>query len=87
MEDQAEYKTKPKLVQIGTPNLRDVPASLRRLADQIEAGECPAAEAAIVVAVDPDEEITIYGYGSVGSVAAVIGNLFLAANLLARMGD
>lgn len=86
METPGQYSVRPKIVDIGTPNLRDVTAGLRRLSDQIEAGECPAAEAAIVVAVDPDEEVVIYRYGAVGSVAAVIGNLFRAANLLAGKG-
>ena len=82
METPEQYNAKPTLVQINTPNLRDVPAGLRRLADLIEAGECPAAKAAIVVAVDP-EDIAIYGYGSVGSNAECIGILFKAAILLA----
>ena len=55
-----------KLIPIGTPNLKDVPASLRRLADMLEKGDEPEAMHAIIVAVDGYGEIRVYGYGAVG---------------------
>jgi hypothetical protein len=68
-----------KVVQIGTPNLKDVPASLRLLADGIEEGEEPEAVHVIVVAVDGSGDIRVYGYGEVGTSENEIGTLFKAA--------
>ena len=86
METPEQYSAKPKIVQIGTPNLRDVPEALRRLADQIDAGECEAAESAIVVLVDQNGDRGVYGYGAIGTTAAVVGNLFGAATMLVGKG-
>ena len=72
-----------KVIPIGTPNLKDVPASLRMLAEKIESGDLPGAVHAIVVAVDADEAITIYGYGEVGTRAHAVGTLQMAVVNLA----
>ena len=72
-----------KLIPIGTPNLKDVPASLRRLADMLEKGDEPEAMHAIVVAVDGYGEIRVYGYGAVGVRAHEVGTLYMAALKLA----
>jgi hypothetical protein len=73
-----------KVIPIGTPNLKDVPASLRMLAEKIESGDLPEAVHAIVVAVDADEAITIYGYGEVGTRAHTVGTLQMAVVNLAN---
>lgn len=72
-----------KVIQLGTPNLKDVPASLRRLAELLESGEEPEACHAIVVAVDGYGEIRVYGYGEVGTRANEIGTLYTAILKLA----
>jgi len=72
-----------KVIPIGTPNLKDVPASLRRLAEMLENGEEPEAMHAIVVAVDGFGEIRVYGYGAVGTRAHEVGTLQMAALKLA----
>ncbi len=72
-----------KVIQIGTPNLKDVPASLRMLADMIEAGKESDVTHAIIVAVDGNGEIRVYGYGAIGDRAHEIGTLYMAALKLA----
>ena len=67
----------PKIVPIGTPNLKDVPASLRMLAEQIESGIVPEAEHIIVVAMT-DGDMAVYGYGTVENRAHEIGCLQMA---------
>lgn len=73
---------KPKIVPIGTPNLMDVPASLRMLADQIESGEVPKSDHAIIIS-SCDGELSIYGYGAVKDRAHEIGCLQMAMIKLA----
>lgn len=72
-----------KVVKLEQPNLRDVPASLRRLAQQMEDGTVNAATHAIVVAVDANGEIEVYGYGDIGNRAHEVGVLQMAAMSLA----
>jgi hypothetical protein len=72
----------PKIVPIGTPNLKEVPASLRMLAEQIESGKVPKAEHVIIVAVS-DGDMQIYGYGTVENRAHEIGCLHMAILKLA----
>ncbi len=72
-----------KVIPIGTPNLKDVPASLRRLAEMLESGDEPEAMHAIVVAVDGYGEIRVYGYGEVGARAHEVGTLQMAVLKLA----
>ena len=67
------------VVDIPTPDLMDVPASLRRLADLIESGEEPAYTHAIVVCESDDGRMRLYGYGKVGDRAREIGTLYMAA--------
>jgi len=78
-----------KVIPIGTPNLLDVPASLRRLAEMLESGDEPGAMHAIVVAVDGSGEIRVYGYGKVGTRAHEVGTLQMAVfqKLLHKIGQ
>lgn len=64
---------------IGTPNLKDVPGSLRRLADLIESGTEGKIVRAIVIAVDDEGEIITYGYGEIGTRDQETGTIFMAA--------
>lgn len=66
------------VVKLETPNLKNVPQSLRLLADLMERGEVLAAEHAIVVVSGANGEIEVYGYGSVGNTAHEIGVLHMA---------
>lgn len=70
---------KLSIVQLGVPNLNDVPDSLRRLADAMERGEEPAAVHAMIVAVDEAGGMVTYGYGAVGNAASEVGLLHMAA--------
>lgn len=74
------------IIPIPTYNLKDVPASLRRLADGLEQGEDPEAVHAMVVAVGHSDEMRIYGYGEVGTLAHEVGTLQMAALKLANLG-
>lgn len=66
-----------KIVPIGTPNLMDVPASLRMLADKMESSDEPNADHVIVIAMK-DGDMMIYGYGTVEGRAHEIGCLHMA---------
>ena len=73
MTDTHDWSKQPlKAVPIGTPNLRDVPDALRRLADRLEVGDERPTTHAIVVLVDEHGEIRVYGYGDVGNRANVL---------------
>lgn len=61
---------------IDTP-LTDVPGRLRKLAQQIEAGEQPG-RIAIVVTVDDDGRTHLYGFGEIGRSAEALGWLVRA---------
>lgn len=74
-----------KVIPIGTPNLKDVPDSLRLLAEMLENGKEPEAMHAIVVAVDVHGEIRVYGYGAVGGTAHEVGTLQMAVLKLATI--
>jgi len=71
-----------KLVVLDTPNLRDVPAGLRRLADDLEHGRAMAVEA-IIITRDADDHMRYYSYGNIVDVAHGIGMLHIAAVALA----
>ena len=66
-----------KIVPIGTPNLMDVPASLRMLADKMESTDEPNADHVIVVSMTGGD-MRIYGYGAVEGRAHEIGCLHMA---------
>lgn len=55
--------TSLKVVEIGTPNLADIPAMLRRNADLIESGEAPRPIGAVLVTENEDGTIGLYGFG------------------------
>lgn len=67
-----------KVVELRNLNLADVPACLRALADKIEKGEAPESAHCIVVSECPDGEITLYGYGEIGTRATEVGLLQMA---------
>jgi hypothetical protein len=74
-----------KIVSLPQPDLMNVPASLRRLADQMEIGEMMGAVRALVVAVDANGELSIFGYGEVGDRASEVGLLYMAAIEMATL--
>jgi len=56
---------------ISTP-LTDISGRLRKLADQIDAGEMPT-RIAVVVLVDEQDETSVLGYGDIGTSAEALG--------------
>ena len=80
-------KDGPNIVPIGTPNLRDVPNMLRRLADMMESGEVDKAVHAIVVTDDDVGKVDVYGYGNVGALTNEIGLLQMAVIKLSINGQ
>ena len=64
-----------KAIPIGVPNLRDVTRMLRRLADQIDAGEKPAIDMAVLVGRQVDGSTVTYGWGDVPNVVTAVGLL------------
>lgn len=74
------------VVQLGVPNLKAVPESLRALADAIDRGDQPEAVHCLVVALDEHGEISIYAYGKVGDRAHEVGTLYMASMQLAVLG-
>jgi hypothetical protein len=59
-----------EVVSIYDKNASDIPAMLREAADKIESGEVPT-RAIIGVAIDPDGDLTIYGWGQTDSMDAL----------------
>lgn len=57
----------------------DVPKCLRSLADKIERGELLPSAHCIVVSESPDGELSMFGYGEIGTLASEIGLLHMAA--------
>lgn len=74
-----------EIVKLNTPNLRDVPAGLRRLADQMEAGQVPAAKHAVVIITTEDNEKTFYLYGETVTYEHVAGLMLTCANRVSAM--
>ena len=58
-----------KIVPKASP--ADIPTSLRRLADQIEAGEHEGLRFVVVVAVDDNTRFATYGYGKMSTLEAI----------------
>ena len=73
----------PKVVSIYEENIRDIPAMLRRLADNIEKGEGKYEDVAGVVTVmrHSDYSVEVFGHGEenydVSVVALELGKLHL----------
>ncbi len=67
---------------IDMPNSADIQAGLRKLADQIDAGEHPNLRFIVAVCMDHDGEFTTFEYGH-ASVLEAIGAL---ARAVARGG-
>lgn len=72
-----------KVVELKNHNLVDVPLNLRKLAGQMEDGTVPASLHCIVISEDADGEISVYGYGEIGTRANEVGLLQMAAIQLA----
>lgn len=73
---------KMKVVPLGTHNVKDVPASLRKLAKAMEEGKVPNPIHAIVVSVDENGDMFLFHYGTSTTVSQEIGTLFMAAQQL-----
>lgn len=71
-----------KVVPLPVLDLREIPANLRRLADEIEKGETP--HAAIVVLGMKDGEAQVYGYGPNMDGLRLLGWLQLATDVGVR---
>lgn len=65
-----------KIVEINRPNLKDVPKSMRMLAELIESGKEPNSTHAIVVSIDENHDIHIYEYGASNTIEHAIGVLW-----------
>lgn len=75
---------KPKLVEVtndGRPSLNDIPARLRLLADNIERGEFPECETAIVV-INKDGWPDVLQYGNIENTNHPMIQLQLALHWL-----
>lgn len=66
------------------PNIKDVPNSLRRLADDMEAGRESSPEYALMLC-EKDSEMTMYLYGDELEIRQVVGILSIAAANLATV--
>jgi len=67
-----------KVVKLEIPNLMNVTANLRRLADMMENGEVSKANSVVVIGIDEKGELEIYGYGEIENRLSTIGLLHLA---------
>lgn len=66
----------------GRPSLQDIPARLRLLADQLEAGEYDEYHSCLVIIPQPHNEWPImWGYGDVDGVNSPIITLTLALQM------
>ena len=75
-----------EVVRFPTPNLKDVPASLRRLADFLEsesAQELQITHAIVVASSNVTGDLNVYGYGSIENRAHEVGILQMASLQLA----
>jgi hypothetical protein len=70
------------VVTLTDNNIADVPSSLRRLADEIEQGDCRV-HIAMVVIQDDEGEVSAYNYGNHATRAEAIGILQMASTILA----
>lgn len=71
-----------EVVTLYDANMRDIPAMLRRLADQIEGGEVDARQAACVV--ETKHEVVVYGWGD-STILGSIGLLTIGAQRLSEV--
>lgn len=73
----------------GAPSLEDIPGRLRRIADQIEAGEQGAVETAYVLLPTDGDYPRLFGFGDVHGksdpvVQFELAKLWLLTNLVER---
>jgi hypothetical protein len=80
-----------EIVQIreGAPLLSDIPAMLRRLADQIEAGEHGQVETAFLILPADGDYPKVFGWGDVDGgndpvIQLELAKMWLLTNLVAR---
>jgi hypothetical protein len=75
-----------RVVPIDTPNLNDVPAMLRRLADKIERGEKPALlQAVLVGTVAGTGETEVWSWGECPNVQQAVGLLHWGIDRLVHL--
>lgn len=58
-----------KIVELQSHNFRDIPATLRQIADDIEAGKCGEVRSVALVR-DNGEEISVHGLGECSAAEA-----------------
>jgi hypothetical protein len=58
-----------KVVELNSSNFRDIPATLRQIADDIEAGKCGEVRSVALVR-DNGEEINVHGLGECSAAEA-----------------
>lgn len=70
------------------PKLHDVPAMLRQLADEIEAGDPPGVRNAAVILDGEHQNTTIYGFGpDAGDGFRIVGMMEFAKHGMMRGGE
>lgn len=73
-----------KVVNFPNPNLTDIPAMLRRLADQIEAGDWDKVETAFLLLPRPNNFPELLGWGDVQGKNDPLIQLELAKHWLCK---
>lgn len=63
LSEQSSTTEAPEVLQFPHRNLRDIPACLRRMADQIETGEISPITSLIIVAPINGDWPSIFGFG------------------------
>jgi hypothetical protein len=72
---------------IASPALTNVPAMLRRMADDIESGKSPAPHSVLLVATHDDRETGLYLWGEYLNAYEVIGVLDLVKKRFMDAGN
>ncbi len=74
-----------RLVEVGRPDLNDIPARMEAVAASIRNGEVAPA-AAVAVFIDESGELVVYGWGKTETIHSVgllnLGAIWLATNAL-----
>lgn len=77
-----------KVVEIGTPNFTDIPAMLRRTADDIESGRIARPRAVVMILDNEDGSIDLEGLGFPPTdVRALVGLIEMAKMRVALRDD
>lgn len=77
------------LLRDGGPSLQDIPAMLRLMADQIEAGEHGSVTSMLVLIPEPDDYPRLFGWGDVEGgnqpvIQLELAKLWMLTNMTAR---